>query len=86
MYLFTYVDSILLLTTTINIYGWILTKELVKLVYIINNFILSLEWTRDIINEINIYIDINNIPDLSKDSKDETLVNIRVVLSRLGFN
>ena len=37
-------------------------------------------------NKFNTYIDINNILNLSKNSNEETLVNIRVTLSRLGFN
>ena len=69
-----------------NIYRQILTKDVAKLVYKINISVLLLERTRDIINEINTYIDINNIPNLSEDSNDETLVNIRVTLPRLGIN
>ena len=57
-----------------------------KSIYKINISVLLLERTRDIINIINTYIDINNIPKPSKDSNDKTLVNIRVTLPRLGFN
>ena len=47
---------------------------------------LLLKRTRDIINISVSLIDINNTFNLSKDSNDETLVNIRVILSRQGFN
>ena len=35
---------------------------------------------------MNTYIDINNIPNLSRNSNDETLFNIRLTLSRHRFN
>ena len=80
--LFTYVDSILLLELKVNIYRYILTiyKD------IINTSILLLVRTRNVIDKINIYIDINNISNLGKNSNNKTLVNIRLTLARLGFN
>ena len=73
---------------TVNIYRQILTKKVKELVYkdVINTIALLLERTRDIITKINSYIDINNNTNPSKNSNDETLVNIRVTLPRLGFN
>ena len=52
----------------------------------INTSIFLLERIRDIINKIITYIDINNILNLSKNSNDENLVNIRVILHRLELN
>ena len=80
--LFTYVDSILSFVVIVFIYRNILTINKDG----INTSILLLERARDIINKINTYKDINNISKLSKNSNDETLVNIRVILSRLRLN
>ena len=47
---------------------------------------LLLERTREVINKINTYIDINHITNLSKNSNDETLIKIREIIPKLGFN
>ena len=41
---------------------------------------------KDITNKVNFDIDISSYSNLSKVSNDKALVNIRVILSRLGFN